>query len=115
VWVTTDGGKSWKEVTSSKFPNRQINRIVADPSDARVAYVMFGGFNRQTPDKPGHVFRTADAGKTWEDISYNLPDAPLGSGAVDVRPKYDGVYAGGSLGVWVLRKGSKQWLPYGSG
>ncbi|MCL5995912.1 MAG: hypothetical protein M1546_07635, partial [Chloroflexi bacterium] len=118
IWVSTDGGKKWADVTSSKFPQsppRMVNRIAVDPNDATIAYAIFGGFNRVTPEKPGHVFRTTDAGQTWEDISYNLPDAPLGAAVVDVRPQYNGVYVGGSLGVWVLQKGSKQWLPYGTG
>jgi photosystem II stability/assembly factor-like uncharacterized protein len=114
VWVTTDGGRKWADVTGPNFPERQVNRIMVDPSDARIAYAVYGGFNVQTPGKPGHIFRTADAGKTWQDISHNLPDAPLGAGVVDTRANYAGVYVGGSLGVWVLKAGAKQWLPYGT-
>ena len=53
--------------------------------------------------------------QSWEDISGNLPDAPLTSIVVDNRPAYAGGYVGGSLGVWVLQAGSDEWLPFGTG
>jgi photosystem II stability/assembly factor-like uncharacterized protein len=115
IWVTTDGGESWNEVTGGDFPQRGVTRIALDPADASVAYAVFGGFAAQTPDAPGHVFRTTDGGESWEDITFNLPDAPLAAAVVDVRPDYAGVYVGGALGVWVLEDGADEWLPYGTG
>jgi hypothetical protein len=61
-----------------------------------------------------------DGGQTWQDLSLNLPDAPVGAVVIDARPKYAGIYIGGSLGVWVLtgdpaNSSATQWLPYGSG
>ena len=63
----------------------------------------------------GHVFASHDGGGSWDDITFNLPDAPLSSVVVDARDQYAGVYVGGALGVWVLQKDSQQWLPYGNG
>jgi photosystem II stability/assembly factor-like uncharacterized protein len=114
VWVTTDGGGEWNEVTVSDFPKRNVNRITIDPDDPNTAYAVFGGFDVQTPDTPGHVFRTTDGGESWEDITLNLPDAPLSSVVADKRDQYAGVYVGGALGVWVLQDGSEEWLPYGT-
>lgn len=115
VWVTRDGGGEWWDVTGPDFPPRGVNRIAVDPTDPDVAYAAFGGFVVQTPDNPGHVFRTTDGGESWEDITFNLPDAPLSAAVVDARPDYAGVYVGGALGVWVLQEGSAEWLPYGTG
>ena len=114
AWVTTDGGGEWNEVTASDFPKRNVNRITIDPDDPNTAYAVFGGFDVQTPDTPGHVFRTTDGGESWEDITLNLPDAPLSSVVTDKRDQYAGVYVGGALGVWVLQDGSEKWLPYGT-
>jgi len=102
-------------VTGSSFSPRNVARIAVDPSDPRTLYAVFGGFNVQTPDTPGHVLMSRDGGGSWDDISENLPDAPLSSVVVDRRDKYAGVYVGGGLGVWVLQKGSQEWLPYGTG
>ncbi len=122
IWVTanappvaTNGGGDWNEITGSNFPPRAVTRIAVDPTDAQTAYAVFGGFDAQTPDATGHVFRTTDGGKSWEDLSKNLPDAPLSSVVVDARDQYKGVYVGGALGVWALQDGADQWLPYGTG
>jgi photosystem II stability/assembly factor-like uncharacterized protein len=114
-WASTDGAQTWSEITGSNFSPRILSQIVADPSDPRTLYAAFGGFNVQTPDTPGHVFASRDGGSSWDDISYNLPDAPLSSVVVDTRDQYAGVYVGGGLGVWVLQTGSQEWLPYGNG
>ena len=115
AWVSTDGSQTWNEITGSNFPARNLNRLAVDPNDPKTVYAAFGGFNVQTPNTPGHVFVTDDAGGSWTDMSLDLPDAPLSSIVLDVRDKYAGVYIGGSLGVWVLQAGSNNWLPYGTG
>jgi photosystem II stability/assembly factor-like uncharacterized protein len=115
IFASTDGSQNWNEITGSNLPPRNVNRIAVDPNDPKVLYAAIGGFNVQTTDKPGHVFTSPDGGANWNDITYNLPDAPLSSVVVDTRDKYAGVYVGGALGVWVLQNGSQQWLPYGTG
>ena len=115
AFASTDGSKTWSEISGSNFPPRNLNRLAVDPNDPKTVYAAFGGFNVESPDKPGHIFASHDGGGTWDDISYNLPDAPLSSVVVDGRDKYAGVYVGGALGVWVLQKGSQNWLPYGTG
>jgi len=115
VWVTTNGGNDWSDISDRGFPPRIVNRLAVDPDDPQTAYAVFGGFVLQTPDAPGHVFRTTDGGENWEDITLNLPDSPLSSVVVDGRSQHAGVYIGGALGVWVLQKDAEQWLPYGTG
>ncbi len=119
IWISTDGGAHWQRTAPKILPTRQVNRIVVDPSDPQVAVAVFGGFDAQTPYAKGHVFRTTDGGKTWQNISKNLPDAPIGAIAIDARAKYAGIYIGGSLGVWVLagnpaQDSDAQWAPYGT-
>jgi len=101
-------------VTGGDMPPRNVTRIVIHPEDPGTAFAVFGGFDLQTPDSPGHVFVTTDGGASWDDVSINLPDAPLSAAVVDVRPPYAGLYVGGALGVWVLQDGADGWLPYGS-
>lgn len=115
LYATFDGGGEWVEVTGDDFPPREIASIAINPEDPGTVYLAFSGFDVQTPDTPGHVFVTTDGGESWEDISQDLPDAPLAGIVVDVRPDYAGVYVGGALGVWVLEEGSENWLPYGTG
>ncbi len=115
VWRTTDAGATWTNVNTSNLPGRPIARLAVARDDPQTVYAAYGGFSAQTPQTPGHVFWTQDGGAHWDDLTLNLPDAPLSSLALDVRPAYAGVYIGGALGVWVLQAGAQEWLPFGSG
>ena len=113
--ATFDGGENWFDITGSNFPPRNITRIAVHPEDPETVFLVFSGFNVQTPDSPGHVFMSTDGGSSWDDLSFDLPDAPLSGVVVDIRDDYAGVYVGGALGVWVLQDGTEEWLPYGMG
>ncbi len=69
------------------LPNRYITSIAADPKRPSRVFVTLGGYTRRwlppgaVGDKnprvgEGHLFRSTDAGKTWRDVTGNLPDAP---------------------------------------
>lgn len=104
--VSTDGGATWTN-RSSGLPNRFITNISVDASDANVAYVSFSGFGAATPPLAGHVYRTADAGATWQDLSGNLPDAPVNGLALDSANGI--VYIATDLGVYRAPAGSSTW------
>ncbi len=59
---STDGGKTWKKVTSG-IPGGELGRIglAMAPSDPDVIYAII-----EAPDGAGGIFRTADRGVTWE-------------------------------------------------
>ncbi len=72
VWVgnssgdlskSTDAGLSWKPVKS--FDGHQIVRIAMSPADSRKLYVA---------TKDSGVWRSADGGDTWKDLSENYKD-----------------------------------------
>lgn len=115
IWRTSDGGANWTNVNAPKLPGRAVARLAVAADDPQTVYAVFGGFAVQTPGAPGHVFRSADGGAHWADLTFNLPDAPLSSLVLDARPAYAGVYVGGALGIWVLPAGSQEWRPYGTG
>jgi hypothetical protein len=75
VHVTKDGGKSWEEV-SRNFPRGAptfavVGEIEASRFDPAVAYVVYDNHTRE--DHRPYVYRTADSGKSWSDISGDLP------------------------------------------
>ncbi|MFN7994537.1 MAG: hypothetical protein U0Q18_13100 [Bryobacteraceae bacterium] len=69
IWVSQDAGKTW---TASPRPgtNGPIERIFADPVEPRVALAAVGG-------NGPHVLRTTNNGGFWDDLTANLPDAPV--------------------------------------
>ena len=111
VWVTSDYASSWTRI-SGTLPVRWVTRVVVDPFDASVAYVTYSGL-KWRDDQP-HVFRTRDMGVTWEDISSNLPDAPVNAFAVDpVDAKY--LFVGTDIGAFASTDNGGSWDILGDG
>ncbi|MFF0267285.1 hypothetical protein [Kribbella sp. NPDC004536] len=105
---------SWTRVDRGALPKRPITQIAVDPSNYRIAYLAYAGFNRATPSRPGHVYKTTDGGANWQDISFNLPDSPVNSIILD--PAYaNTLYAGTDVGAFVTHDGGVHWAPLGSG
>jgi photosystem II stability/assembly factor-like uncharacterized protein len=111
VWVTTNLGQNWTEI-SAALPYRWVTRVAVDPTNAAIAYVTFSGLKWNSPQP--HVFRTTDMGKTWEDLSNNLPDAPVNVIVVD--PIYPNMlYVGTDVGAFYSSDAGKHWEPLGAG
>jgi uncharacterized repeat protein (TIGR01451 family) len=97
-----------------KLPRRPVSQIAVDRSNYRVAYLAYAGFNGATANRPGHVFKTVDAGASWTDISGNLPDTPVNSLVLD--PTYPNtLYAGTDVGPFVTYNGGRRWYALGTG
>jgi len=109
VWRSQDAGSNWEDI-SAGLPKLYVTRVVADPLDPQVVYVAHSGFG-QDLNVP-RVFRSADRGTTWQDISGNLYDAPVNDLVVDpARPGT--LYAGTDLGVFETRDLGATWVPLG--
>ncbi|GIH03034.1 hypothetical protein Rhe02_11010 [Rhizocola hellebori] len=74
MWITRNTGGSWTEITAG-LPTRFMTRVTVDPTDANLAYVTVSGYT--AGDIAPHVFRTTNGGTSWQDISGNLPNAPV--------------------------------------
>jgi photosystem II stability/assembly factor-like uncharacterized protein len=72
VQITRDASQSWQDVTPAGLPkNSEIEAIEASHYDAGTAYVVLNA--RQ--DLQPYIFRTRDAGKSWQKITTGLqPD-----------------------------------------
>lgn len=114
VYVTRDLGGNWTNTTRAPLPNRFIGDLAIHPTDPNIAYVVYGGYNRNTQQTPGHVFRTTDGGQTWADVSNNLPDIP--ANAIEVDPNNPNeIYVGTDLGVFFSSDGAASWAPLTQG
>jgi photosystem II stability/assembly factor-like uncharacterized protein len=99
-----DGGLSWSEITEG-LPSDFGFAAAAHPHDRDTFYVipLDGGHGRCMPDGHAAVWRTRDAGSTWQRLDHGLPqrDAHIGvlreGMAID---SYDvpGLYFGTSTG-----------------
>jgi sugar lactone lactonase YvrE len=98
------------------FPNRFLQGAAINPNDSKDFFIGVNGFSRRFTEGPGagigHVFESKDAGKTWTDISANMPDIPVN----DVVVLSDGALAVATdLGVVYRAAGSTTWTRLGSG
>lgn len=109
MWVTRDTGATWRDITAG-LPSRFITRVTVDPTDANLAYVAVSGYRNGS--SLAHVFRTGDGGTTWQDISGNLPDAPVNDVVLDPQNR-SVLYAGSDVGAFVSTNGTN-WSPLGT-
>jgi len=96
-----------KDISSSSFPkNGYVAGIEVDPSDAKQIIVVFSNYNIQS------LFRTTDAGKTWDSIGGNIEELPDGAGSgpsvrcAKILHTSNGTiyYAGTSVGLYSTTK-----------
>jgi photosystem II stability/assembly factor-like uncharacterized protein len=75
LWFTRNLGKAWTRARDPDLPKTWVTRVAVDPKNANVAYATFSGF--RAGQNQAYVLRTTDGGKSWSDISKNLPQAPV--------------------------------------
>ncbi len=111
VWVTQNGGGSWLLI-SQNLPVRWITRVAVDPLDAQTAYVTLSGY--RWDEYLSHIFRTTNAGSAWEDISGNLPEAPLNDVIVDPQDSAT-LFVASDVGVFFTQDLGGDWQFLGAG
>ncbi|HMO13946.1 MAG TPA: hypothetical protein PKD64_01075 [Pirellulaceae bacterium] len=86
--LTKDGGKTWTNLVD-RLPFRPqewwCSRVVLSHHNKDVAYASFTGY-REDDFRP-FVFKTTDAGESWEAIIDGLPQAPVNVIREDHRNK----------------------------
>jgi hypothetical protein len=114
--IATNYGGTWHQVNMTGLPERYIAGVTVDPSDPAHAYAVFNGYSRRwiPGGGIGHVFETWNGGKSWTDISGNLPDI-----ASDALVMSHGKLAlATDAGVFTAREGQggrTSWSVLGSG
>jgi photosystem II stability/assembly factor-like uncharacterized protein len=106
VQLTRDGGATWAAVTPPEAPAQcRFTNIEASPTDPDTAYAVASVRNDLHP----YVFRTRDAGKTWQKITTGMRERAVAS-AVREDPARKGLlYAGTDDGVYVSFDGGDHW------
>lgn len=108
VHLTTDDGRSWKDVTPARVDGHWVSCIEPSHRDAGTAYVAVDG-HRSDLFRP-LLLRTTDDGASWTDITGDLPsDAPVR--VVREHPGNTDVLVGGTeFGVFLSVDGGQHWV-----
>ena len=90
LYKTTDGGKTWNK-SLDVSENTGINNVVLDPRNPDVLYATSEQRRRHVFTKIGGgpesaVYKSKDAGKTWNKIMNGLPSGNIGGMGIAISP-----------------------------
>ncbi len=111
--VTRDGGKRWTNVTASipgLPPVGTVSNIEPSRYEAGTAYVAFD-FHQVNIREP-YLFKTSDYGKSWRNISGDIPRGPLSyTHVIREDPTRKGLlYAGTENAIYASIDDGAHWL-----
>ncbi|WP_340111159.1 VPS10 domain-containing protein [Maribellus mangrovi] len=115
ISVTENGGDDWTQVKS--FPGvpeyTYVSDIMADRFDENVVYATFDNLKRD--DFKPYVYKSSDKGKTWVNISGNLPEnGTVHTIAQDFeRPEL--LFAGTEFAIYFTIDNGENWVELKSG
>ena len=90
VYKTTDGGKTWEKIFYvNEFTG--CSDVTMDPKNSSVLYASFWEFRRtaysfNSGGVNSALYKSTDAGKTWNKIHNGFPSGKLGRIAVAIAP-----------------------------
>jgi len=108
LWTTRDHGKNWKNITPPAItPWSKVTQIEASHFDDKSAYASVSRL--RIDDLHPYLYRTHDAGATWQSIAAGLPDnSPVDSVREDPIRK-GMLYAATETAVWMSLDDGDHW------
>ncbi len=106
--ITEDDGKNWRKI--NRFDgvpeNTYVYDLIASKHDANVVYAAFN--NHKSGDFTPYVYKSADKGQTWSNISSNLPKGAVYALEQD-HVNGNILFAGTEYGVFVTVDEGLNW------
>lgn len=112
--LTTNGGKNWTNLTKSitgLSPFSPVSHVEPSITSAEVAYVSFD--RHMLDDFKPYIYKTADGGKTWTNISGNLPARAYVHVLKEDPKNTNLIYAGTELGLFATYDNGNNWIELG--
>jgi len=108
IWLTTDGGANWTNVTPPTLKAwEKVSILEASRSDPNTAYAAINTL--RLDDLRPRILRTRDGGKTWTEIVNGIPENE-NTNAVREDPKRKGMlFAGTERTVYVSFDDGDHW------
>ncbi len=106
VQVTMDGGKTWKEIMDGLPYRKWVSRLAASQHQKSTVYMTQNG--KRDDDFSPYVWKSTDYGRTWIDITGNMPIGPINA-IIEDPVKEDILYVASDVGVYVTTNGGKTW------
>ena len=113
--ITDDGGKNWRKV--EEFPGvpkwTYVTDVFASPRDVDTVFVTLN--NWQRGDYKPYVVKSADRGRTWTNITANLPDKHDTWTVAQDYVNSNLLFVGTEFALFVSLDGGRQWTPLTGG
>ncbi len=106
IWGTSDHGAEWEDISGGLPTDQYPSYITANSKNMKEVWITFSGW-----DAGKKVYHSKNGGKTWSNITYNLPNLPVNCIAFQ-NDKNENVYVGTDLGVYYLDKTKNDWVLY---
>lgn len=99
-----DASVVWNTLTPNLPTNNTISAIEASPVDENIVYLV----------QQNRVFKSADKGYTWTEITGTLPDVQMNTIAY-YRNSNEGLYLGTDIGVFYRDGSMNDWILFSDG
>ena len=110
VQVSEDGSKTWRRVED--FPGvpkwTYVSSVYASPRDSNVVFATLN--NWQVGDYKAYIVKSTDRGRTWTNISGDLPAKHDVWAMAQDRVNGDLLFAGTEFGLFFTVDGGKHWI-----
>jgi hypothetical protein len=110
VQVTEDGGKNWRKI--EQFPGvpqwTYVTDVFASPRDSNVVFATLN--NWQRGDYKPYVVKSADRGRTWTNITGDLPDRHDVWSIIQDHINGNLLFAGTEFGLFFSADGGRHWV-----
>ena len=112
VHVSKNAGGSWERISNSFPKDLWVSRVIASEHKKERVYVTLNGY--RSDDFTVYVYRSDDYGKTWENISNNIPTSPVNVIREDSEnPNL--LYVGTDNGAYASFNQGKDWSSFQKG
>ena len=112
VHVSKNGGGSWERISNSFPKDLWVSRVIASQHKKERVYVTLNGY--RSDDFTVYVYMSDDYGKTWENISNNIPTSPVNVIREDSEnPNL--LYVGTDNGAYASFNQGKDWSSFQKG
>jgi len=115
VQISEDAGANWRTIDHiTGLPeNSHVTDVFASRRDANTVFVTFN--NWQRGDFRPHVVKSEDRGRTWTNITGNLPERSGAWSIVQDHVNSDLLFVGLEFGVWFTVDGGAYWTQLDGG
>jgi photosystem II stability/assembly factor-like uncharacterized protein len=107
VYITQDGGKSWKNITPKGLPETIINAIDISPHDKETVYIATTRYKFN--DKSPGLYKSTNYGESWKEITGNIPYGAYTRVVREDEKRKGLLVAGTELGVYISFNDGENW------